>query len=204
LSENPLRVAVLLSGSGRTLENFLRRIESGALPAHIVAVASNRPGVRGVAIAEEAGVPVRVFARNEFDSRIERDRAMFSWLQEHEPELFCLAGYLALLDLEGAAGRPVLNIHPALLPKFGGKGYYGDRVHAAVLEAGEPVSGATVHLVDDVYDRGPILDQIEVKVEEADDAAALAARVFAAECELYPRVLREVAEGSRRLDGLKR
>lgn len=201
MSGGVLQFAVLLSGSGRTLENFLKQIDSGELPARVVAVASNKAGVRGVDIAAAAGLPHRVFARADFESRIARDRAMFDWLNGHDPQIYCLAGYLALLDLEGSGGRPVLNIHPALLPKFGGKGYYGDHVHRAVLEAGEAVSGATVHRVDAEFDRGPILAQSEVAVEADDDVRSLADRVFAAECELYPRVLRGIVDGSIRLDG---
>jgi len=94
----------------------------------------------------------------------------------------------------------VLNIHPSLLPLHRGKGFYGDRVHRAVLESGDPVSGATVHLVDAAYDRGPIVAQVDVPVLPGDDAAALAARVFAAECELYPRVLTAMSEGRLRVE----
>ena len=203
MNASPLRFAVLLSGSGRTLENFLRLIESGELPAQLVAVASNKPGVRGLEIAEGAGLPAKVFARAEYPDRKARDAAMFAWLQSYDPELFCLAGYLSLLELDGAGGKPVLNIHPSLLPKFGGKGFYGERVHRAVLEAGERSSGATVHLVDAVFDRGPVVAQVEVPVEPGDDSLSLAARVFSAECELYPRVLRELASGERALPGLE-
>ncbi len=191
----PLRVGVLLSGSGRTLANFLRRIDSGDLPARIVAVASDRPRVRGLEIAREADLPTRVFEKKDHPDRPARDASMLGWLRDHDPQVLCLAGYLSLLDLGATGGIPVLNIHPALLPRFGGKGYWGERVHRAVLEAGERVSGATVHLVSPRYDEGEILARIEVPVLPGDDPGALAARVFAAECELYPRVLRWLAEG---------
>jgi formyltetrahydrofolate-dependent phosphoribosylglycinamide formyltransferase len=190
-----LRVAVLLSGTGRTLDNFLRRIESKQLPATIVAVASNKPQVKGLAIAAAAGIPQEVFARADHTTRAARDAVMLGWIRAHRPDVIALAGYLALLDLTEARGIPVLNIHPALLPRFGGKGYYGDRVHAAVLAAGETETGATVHLVDAAYDRGPIVAQARVPVQPGDDVHRLASRVFEAECELYPRVLTEVAEG---------
>jgi phosphoribosylglycinamide formyltransferase-1 len=120
---------------------------------------------------------------------------MFDWLNSYAPSLFCLGGYLALLDLRGARGKPVLNIHPSLLPAYGGKGFYGDRVHEAVLADAATESGATVHLVDEVFDRGPIVAQRPVPVLRDDDVDRLAARVFAAECELYPSVLRAIAEG---------
>jgi phosphoribosylglycinamide formyltransferase-1 len=192
----PLRVAALLSGTGRTLDNLLRKIEAQELPAVVVAVASNKPNVKGLEIAAAAGVPHRVFARHEHPSRRDRDAAMLGWLRGFSPDVMVLAGYLALLDLHEAGDIPVLNIHPSLLPRYGGKGYHGDHVHAAVLEAGEVESGATVHLVDAVYDRGPIVAQIRVKVMPGDDVHALASRVFAAECDLYPRVLRDVATGA--------
>ncbi len=195
----PLRIAVLLSGTGRTLANFLSRIESGDLPAEVVAVASDRPGVKGLEIARDAGLPVQVFERKDYPDRPARDAAMLRWLRGHEPTVFCLAGYLSLLDLKETGGLPVLNIHPALLPRFGGKGYWGDRVHEAVLEAGETMSGATVHLVDPRYDEGAILAQMQVPVFPRDRVKALAARVFAVECELYPRVLRWMAEGRLRI-----
>lgn len=188
-----LRVGVLLSGTGRTLENLLRKIDAGEIPARVVAVASNKEGVRGLEIARDAGIACATFPRSEYATRKARDAAMLVWIRGHRPDVVTLAGYLALLDLDQAAGIPILNIHPALLPRFGGRGYYGDRVHAAVLAAGEKETGATVHLVDPEYDRGPILEQIRVPVEPEDDVRALADRVFTAECELYPRVLRRIA-----------
>jgi formyltetrahydrofolate-dependent phosphoribosylglycinamide formyltransferase len=190
-----LPIAMLLSGTGRTLENLIAHVRERALPIRIVAVASNKSDVRGVRIAREHAIPVRSFELTAFVDRCARDESMFAWLNQHEPELFCLGGYLALLDLRGTHGKPVLNIHPSLLPAYGGKGFYGDRVHAAVLADGARVSGATVHLVDEVFDRGPIVAQREVPVLSNDDVHSLAARVFAAECELYPSVLRAVAEG---------
>ena len=161
----PLRMGVLLSGSGRTLENFLRRVASGELPAQVVVVASDRAGVRGVKIAHEADLPVRIFSRKEYSSRIERDARMLAWMHGFHPSVFCLAGYLSLLDLTEIRSVPVLNIHPALLPRFGGKGYWGERVHSAVLEAKEKFSGATVHLVNERFDEGAILGRIQVPVQ---------------------------------------
>lgn len=195
---NPVRAAVLLSGSGRTLENFLARIAAGTLPIEIVAVVSSRPAVRGVAVAREAGLPTAVFRRRDHDTAAEHCAAINAWLVPRDPEMILLAGYLCYyIPPPGFAG-PVLNIHPALLPKYGGKGYYGDRVHAAVLAAGETETGCTVHRVDEVYDHGEILGSRRVPVLPDDDVATLAARVFAAECELYPEV---VAAEARRLRG---
>lgn len=194
-----LPIAVLLSGTGRTLENFLKQIAEGRLPVRIVAVGSDRESARGLQIAAAAKIPTRVFKKSQFTSRQERDREIFRWLHEHGAQLLCLAGYLSLLDLSGRSGLPVLNIHPALLPRFGGSGFYGDRVHSSVLQAGEKESGATVHLVDEQFDSGQVLARIKVPVLPTDDLASLRTRVFQAECVLYPEVLRWIVEGRLRV-----
>ena len=186
-------VAVLLSGSGRTLENLLTRIRSGELSVNIVAVVSNRPGVRGLDLAREAGIPCEVFPRRDFPSIEAHNEAINGWLAGFEVHMISLAGYLSFYIPPQDFKGPVINIHPALLPKYGGKGFYGDRVHQAVLEAGDAKTGCTVHLVDDQYDHGRILGQREVPVLNGDDVHSLADRVFAAECELYPEVLSRLA-----------
>jgi formyltetrahydrofolate-dependent phosphoribosylglycinamide formyltransferase len=192
-----VRAAVLLSGSGRTLENFLEKIDSGELPLEIVAVAASRGDVRGVEIARAAGLPCGVFRRKDHADVAAHNAALNGWLAPHRPEMIVLAGYLCFyIPPEGFTG-PVVNIHPALLPKYGGKGMWGHHVHEAVLAAGETESGCTVHLVNERYDEGRILGQQVVPVLPDDDADALAARVFAAECELYPRVLAGLAAGLR-------
>lgn len=190
-----LRLAVLLSGTGRTLENLFAHRRRGELDAEVVAVASNRDAVRGLEIAEREGVPHRSFRLSRFADAAARDAAMADWVRGFDPDLVLLAGYLALLDVGAFRELPVLNIHPALLPRFGGQGYYGNRVHAAVLEAGESVSGCTVHRVDAEYDRGRILDREEVEVRPDDTVDTLAARVFEAECVLYPRTINAIARG---------
>ena len=188
------KAAVLLSGSGRTLENFLDRIHGGTLPLEIVAVVSSRGDVRGVQLAREAGLPCEVFRRRDYADIPAHNAAINEWLAGYEPDLIILAGYLCFyIPARGFAG-PVVNIHPALLPKYGGKGFYGDRVHEAVLAAGETVTGCSVHRVDDEYDHGGILGRKEVPVLPDDDVHALAERVFAAECELYPEVLTRLVE----------
>ena len=189
-----VRTAVLLSGSGRTLENFMTRIEEGELPLEIVAVISSRTDVRGVELAANAGLNTAIFQRRDFPSRMVHNFVQNTWLMEQRPELILLCGYLSYYQRPDGFDGPVLNIHPALLPRFGGKGMYGDHVHRAVLEAGETESGCTVHHVTEVYDAGAIIAQQKVWVLPDDDPHTLAARVFAAECELYPRVVREIAE----------
>ncbi len=190
---NPVQCVVLLSGSGRTLTNFLGRIDAGELALEIVAVVSSRRDVRGVEIARSANIPVGVFPPRRYESIKSHNEAINNWLARFCPELIVLAGYLCFyMQPEGFTG-PVVNIHPALLPKYGGQGYYGDKVHEAVIDAGDVQSGCTVHLVDDQYDTGRILGQQIVPVFPDDDVDSLASRVFAAECELYPRVLANLA-----------
>ena len=189
----PVPVAVLLSGSGRTLENFLERIAAGKLPLEIQAVVSSRDDARGVDIAREAGIPCEVFRRKAFDSVAAHNTAINAWLGKYKVKMIVLAGYLCFFIPPETFDGPVVNIHPALLPKYGGKGMWGHHVHEAVLAAGDPESGCTVHLVNERYDEGRILGQQRVPVLPGDDADTLAARVFAAECELYPRALSELA-----------
>lgn len=190
-----LRLGVLLSGTGRTLENLLEWQARGALSGAVVAVASNRASVRGVQIAADAGIPVQSFLLSAYADREQRDYAMARWVVGHRCDLILLAGYLSLLDLRGFDGIRVLNIHPSLLPRHGGEGCWGHHVHEAVLAAGDAQTGCSVHLVDAVFDRGRVLAQARVPVEPGDDAVRLAARVFRAECELYPATINRIARG---------
>ena len=182
---SPRRLAVLLSGSGRTLENLLDRTAAGTLAATIVAVVSSRPDVRGVDIARRAGVPVAVVPR-EGRSTAAWSEAIFAPCRGASADLVVMAGFLHLLAIPADFAGRVINIHPSLLPAFGGKGFHGEHVHRAVLERGCTVSGCTVHLVDDQYDHGRILLQATVPVLPDDTVGSLAARVFAAECEALP------------------
>jgi phosphoribosylglycinamide formyltransferase-1 len=196
-----LRLAVLLSGSGTTLQNLLDRSASGQLPAAVAVVVSNRSDAYGLQRAEQAGVPAFVVERADCSSRDEFSRRIFDLCRQHRADLVCLAGFLQLLVIpDDFAGR-VLNIHPALIPAFCGKGYYGHRVHEAVLAYGAKVSGCTVHFADNVYDHGPIVLQRVVEVRDDDTPDTLAARVFAQECEAYPAAIRLFAEGRLRVEG---
>ena len=171
------RLGVLLSGSGRTLQNLLDRIGDGRLRASIAGVGSDRADAFGLQRAMDHGLEAR---------HLKDASATWSWLSEIDVDLVVLAGYLKLLPIEPEWVGRVLNIHPSLLPKFGGKGMHGDRVHTAVLAAKEKESGCTVHLCNDKYDEGRVLLQARVPVLANDTATALAARVFAAECDAYP------------------
>ena len=194
-------IAVLLSGTGRTLENLVRRRDEGRFAPRIVAVASNRAGVWGLEVAAAAGIPHEVFRKSRYEDVSARDRALWDFVHAHDADLVVLAGYLALLDLSASRGVPVVNIHPSLLPRHGGDGYYGDRVHRAVLEAGDRESGCSVHRVDSAYDTGPVLARRRVPVRPDDDVRSLADRVFAAECALYPETIEAIARGEIPLDG---
>lgn len=192
--KRPWRLGVLISGSGRSLRNLLHVIERNELDAEVACVISSIAGVKGLEIAANAGVPSHVVSRAEFAGADAYSRAIYDVLEPYAPDLLIMAGFLRrLLVFPGWEGR-ILNIHPALLPNAAayaaGKGRYGDRVHEAVLANGDPVSGATVHVVTDVYDEGPPLLRSEVPVEPGDTAQSLAARVFAAECDLYPEAIR--------------
>jgi len=182
---SPRRLAVLLSGSGRTLENLLDRIAAGSLAATVAVVVSSRPDVRGVDIARRAGIPVAVLPR-EGRTTAEWSEAIFAACRGASPDLVVMAGFLHLLAIPADFAGRVINIHPSLLPAFGGKGFHGEHVHRAVLERGCTVSGCTVHLVDDQYDHGRILLQATVPVLPDDTVSSLAARVFAAECDALP------------------
>ncbi len=186
------RLAVLLSGSGRTLENLLAVIARGELAAEVVAVVSSKPDVRGIAIAERAGLPVVTLQRRDFASDAAYSDAIFAWLAGFGAHLAVCAGFLRKLVVPVAWEGRILNIHPALLPESGagGRGYYGDRVHAAVLASGATVSGATVHVVDNEYDHGPVVMRAEAPVLPGDTVESLGHRVFVAEQSLYPAAIR--------------
>jgi phosphoribosylglycinamide formyltransferase-1 len=194
----PLRIVALVSGGGTTLQNLIDRIAAGGLPAHIAGVVASRADAFGLTRAQRAGIPTAVVDK---PKRPAFAAEVWDAVRAFEPRLVCLAGWLHLLPIPDDFRHRVLNIHPSLLPAFGGKGMYGHRVHAAVLEYGAKVSGCTVHFADDTYDTGPVVAQRCVPVLEGDTPDSLAARVFAAECEAYPEAIRLIAEGRVRVEG---
>jgi phosphoribosylglycinamide formyltransferase-1 len=191
----PLRLAVLISGGGTTLQNLLDHAADGRLPARVVQVVSSNPKAFGLARAERAGVPAAVVERKACSSVEEFSRRLFDPCRAAGAGLVCLGGFLQLIQVPPDYRLRVMNIHPALIPAFCGKGYYGEHVHQAVLEAGVKVTGCTVHFVDDEYDHGPIILQRPVPVHDDDTPDSLATRVFAAECEAYPQAVRLFAAG---------
>lgn len=196
-----LQLAVLLSGSGRTLENLQETIGAGRLSARIAVVISSKPNAYGLTRARQHGLDAFVVSRQEYDSLAAFNTAINDILARYAIDLVILAGFLSLYQPPPVLVGKVMNIHPALLPAFGGQGLYGDRVHRAVLDTGVKVSGCTVHFADEQYDHGPIILQKAVPVEDDDTPETLAARVFAAECELYPQAIQLFAENRLRLVG---
>jgi phosphoribosylglycinamide formyltransferase 1 len=183
---DPIRLVVLFSGGGTTLQNLIDRIADGLLAARIAGVVSSRADALGIERARKAGLPTVVVEKG-------NPERVWEAIRGFAPDLVCLAGWLNLLPIPDDFHHRVLNIHPALLPAFGGKGMYGRRVHEAVLAAGIRESGCTVHFADNTYDTGRILVQKRVPVVAGDTADALAARVFAAECAAYPEAIRMAA-----------
>jgi phosphoribosylglycinamide formyltransferase-1 len=198
---HPLRLAILLSGGGTTLQNLIDRIADGRLSARIAQVIASKPGAFGVERARRAGLPVAVVERRAFADTAAFSDAIFHLCREGGADLICLAGFLQLLRIPDDFAHRVLNVHPALLPAFGGKGMYGHHVHEAVLAYGAKVSGCTIHFADNEYDHGPVVLQRAVEVRDDDTQDTLAARVFAAECEAYPEAIRLFAAGRLRVEG---
>ena len=196
-----MRLAVLASGAGTTLQAVLDAIARGELAAEVGLVISNNGGSGALARARAAGLPVLHLSGQTHPEPAALDQAIVDSLSEHGTELVLLAGYMKKLGPRTlqAFRKRILNTHPALLPKFGGQGMYGARVHAAVIAAGEPVTGVTIHLVEDEYDTGPIVAQAEVPVAPDDTPETLAARVQERERAFLVEVLKELAEGRRKL-----
>jgi len=184
------RLALLVSGGGRSLENLVALTRRGELAAEVVLALSDRPGIGALERCARLGIPALVLDYKALGGAAGFSARVFQELERREVTLCVLAGFLRLLQVPPAWRGRVLNIHPALLPKFGGQGYYGERVHAAVLAAGERESGCTVHLVDDQYDHGAHVLQERVPVLPGDDVHSLAARVFEAETRALPAAIR--------------
>ncbi len=197
-----VRLAVLVSGSGTNLQAILDACARPDYPAEVVVVVSDRPGAFALERARRAGVPAHVVDWSRFRNRAAFCRQLEAVLEPYRVDLVCLAGFLRILDAQFVAtyrGR-ILNIHPSLLPAFGGKGMYGERVHRAVLEHGANITGCTVHFVTEEVDAGPIILQAEVPVLPTDTPETLAARVAQEEHRIYPEAIRRVALGEVRFE----
>jgi phosphoribosylglycinamide formyltransferase-1 len=191
-----VKVAVLISGSGTNLQSLIDSCADASFPAEIALVISSNRKAFGLERARNHSIPAVVMRRKDFGTEQEYADEMLKRLKEHHIEIVCLAGYLKLIpsSIVRHFENRILNIHPALLPKYGGAGMYGMRVHEAVIAAGESESGPTVHIVDEIYDHGRIFMQRKVPVLPDDTPDVLQQRVLAVEHELYPEALEKLAK----------
>lgn len=186
---------MLLSGGGTTLQNLIDRIRDGRLAAEIVVVIASRADAGGLERARQAGITAVAVPRKQFATVDEFNDGLHAELAKYDVDLIVLAGFLSPFQLRNRYAGRVLNIHPALIPAFCGKGFYGEKVHRAVIDSGVKVSGCTVHFADDAYDHGPIILQGTVPVLDDDTPETLAARIHVVENEIYPEAVRLWAEG---------
>lgn len=191
----PIRLGVLISGSGTTLVNFQKRIAEGSLNAEVAQVIANRSDCTGSDRAREFGLPTTTIARGAFTSVEEFSGALFDSLRDAEVDLVALAGFLSLIKIPEDFRHRVMNIHPSLIPAFCGRGFFGHKVHEAVLDRGAKITGCTVHFADNEYDHGPIILQRGVAVKDDDTPDTLAKSVFVAECAAYPEAIGLFASG---------
>ncbi len=189
-------LAVFASGGGSNFKAIHNSILAGNIEGKIGLLLSNNPNCGAVKYAKEAGIPSTIFNQSGNTDKEGREDAMLNFLQGYDPDLIILAGYMKKIPAKVVHyfKKRMVNIHPALLPKFGGKGFYGLKVHEAVIYAGESKSGATVHFVSEEYDRGPIIAQEEVKVEPEDSPESLAEKVLKIEHKLYSQVIKAFCE----------
>lgn len=194
---NPLlllkNLVVFASGSGSNFQSIIEAISQGKLDAKIVGFISNKKSAYSVERAKENNIPVLIISPSEFNTEIAYSNIVLNQLQDWKAEVLILAGYLRKIPEEiiTAFSNNILNIHPSLLPKYGGKGFYGLKVHEAVITNKEIESGCTVHIVTEEYDEGKILGQSRVKVSPTDTPSELAAKVLKKEHELFPLIIKK-------------
>ncbi len=196
----PIRLAVCVSGEGTTLQNLIDLIRARKLHAEIVQVIASRPRIGAIARADAARIPLALANRNA-RGRTEFSTSVFDPIRHSKADLVILGGFLSLLYIPPEYKGRVINVHPSLIPAFSGEGYYGSKVHKAVLESGVKVSGCTIHFADDAYDSGPIIQQRAVPVLEDDTPESLAARIFQEECKALPEAITMYAQGRLKVDG---
>ncbi|MBM4169254.1 MAG: phosphoribosylglycinamide formyltransferase [Ignavibacteria bacterium] len=200
-----MNIAVLASGGGSNLRAILNAIHRGTIPGKITLVVSNNSTAGALEIARSHNIPAYHCSQLHYPSEEAFADALLRLFEEHGVALIALAGYMKKvpsLIIERYRNR-ILNIHPALLPAFGGKGMYGIRVHQTVIASGATVSGASVHIVDEEYDRGPIVIQKQVHVYPDDTPESLAERVLTVEHEIYPQAIKAFVEGRVKVEGRK-
>ena len=190
------KIAVLISGGGTTLKNLIQWRDEENLLAKIELVISNNPAAGGLTYASEANISCLVVNHKKFEDVAKFSDAIFSAIQAANIDLVVMGGFLRRLTIPPAYENRVINIHPSLIPAFCGKGFYGQKVHQAVIDYGCKLSGCSVHYVDDQYDHGPIIAQETVPVRTTDTAKTLAKRIFEKECQVYPKVINAIIEGN--------
>jgi formyltetrahydrofolate-dependent phosphoribosylglycinamide formyltransferase len=195
------RLAVLVSGGGTTLQNLVDRIDAGTLDAEVCLVVASKPGTKGLQRAARHGIASCVVEWPGSERSAEFDAGITEAVDAARADLVIMGGFLRLWNFPAHWDDRVINIHPALLPAFGGQGMYGHHVHEAVVASGAKVSGCTVHFASREYDKGPIILQRTVPVRFTDTPDDLAARVFAEECEAYPDAIALYGQGRLRIDG---
>ena len=198
---SPLSIAVLISGGGTTFRNLVEKRDAGELDVDFKLVISSSTQAKGLEYATELSIPAEVLEHKMFDDTQRFSEAIFSRCREAGVDLVVMGGFLKHVVIPEDFRWRVMNIHPALIPAFCGQGFYGLRVHQAVLDHGAKISGCTVHLVDDQYDHGPIILQQAVEVLDNDTADTLASRVFERECAAYPEAIRRYASGQLEVEG---
>jgi len=196
-----LRIAMLVSGSGTTLQNLIDLVSAGQLDLQIKLVIGSRAGLKGLDRASAGKIMNFVVDRSAFENCADFSKQVFSLCDDADVDLICMGGWLCLLEVPSRWIGRIINIHPSLLPSFGGKGMFGPKVHQAVLDHGCKISGCTVHFVDNTYDTGPIILQRACPVLESDTAQTLAARVFEEEKIAYPAALKLFQEGRLKIEG---
>jgi phosphoribosylglycinamide formyltransferase-1 len=194
-NKRPVRLGVLISGGGTTLMNILEHIETGRLNATVAVVISSRSTVAGVERAKNAGLDVKIVRKKDYANIDKFSKRIEEVLVTAKVELVIQGGWLCLWKIPARYENRVMNIHPALLPSFGGQGMWGHHVHEAVLRSGCKISGCTVHFCTNEYDKGPIIVQRACEAKDSDTPDTLAARVFEQECIAYPQAIRLFADG---------
>ena len=201
MSETKLQIAVLLSGSGTSLENLLEKIDAGEVPGEVRVVIASKTKAFGLERARRRGIPAVPIPRKQHPDVSEFNDAIHAVLERYDIDLVLLLGFLSPFETRGRFEGRTMNVHPALIPAFCGKGYYGHRVHEEVIESGVKLTGATVHFVDAEYDHGPIILQEAVEVRDDDTPESLAERVQAVERRLVPEAVRLFAESKLTIEG---
>jgi formyltetrahydrofolate-dependent phosphoribosylglycinamide formyltransferase len=201
MSDSKLHIAVLLSGSGTSLENLLEKIDAGDVRGEVRVVIASKTKAFGLERARRRGIPALPIPRKQHPDVSEFNDAIHAVLEKYDIDLVLLLGFLSPFETRGRFEGRTINVHPALIPAFCGKGFYGHRVHEEVIESGVKLTGATVHFVDAEYDHGPIIFQEALEVRDDDTPESLAERVQAVERRLVPEAVRLFAESKLTIEG---